>query len=67
MEMLRGNDLFFVEIDLTLGCNTEIVAGEVVISKSKTSCGPRHDCQHAMWPPEAHEFDTPKLEGLNKA
>ena len=29
-----------------------------MISKSKTSCGPRHDCQHALWPPEAHEFDA---------
>ena len=35
-----------------------LLPGEVVISKSKTSCGPRHDCQHAMWPPEAHEFDN---------
>ena len=33
--------------------------GEVVTSNSKTLCGPRHDCQHAMWSPEAHEFDTP--------
>ena len=36
---------------------------EVVISNSKTSCGPRHDCQHAMWPPETHKFDTPVLHG----
>ena len=38
--------------------------GEVVIFKSKTSCGPRHDCQHAMLPREAHEFDTPVLVNL---
>ena len=24
--------------------------------------GPWHDCQHAMWPPGAHEFDTSDLE-----
>ena len=24
--------------------------------------GPRHDCQHAMWPPEAQEFDTPDVK-----
>ena len=23
--------------------------------------GSRHDCQRAMWPPEAHEFDNPAL------
>ena len=25
---------------------------------------PRHDCQRAMWPPEAHKFDTPALDDL---
>ena len=38
----RGNDLFFLEIDLA-------------------TIGPRHDCQHAMWPQEAHKFDIPVL------
>ena len=27
----------------------------------KPSCGPGHDCQHAMLLPEAHEFETPEL------
>ena len=36
---------------------------EVVISNSKTSCGPRHDCSYMQCgPPEAHEFDTPGLK-----
>ena len=60
----RDNDFFFriKLIELAAGFSTEIVNGEVVTSKSKTSCGPRHDCQRAMWLPETHEFDTPGLE-----
>ena len=29
--------------------------------KIEIACGPRHNFQHAMWPPEAREFDTPAL------
>ena len=57
----RAND-FFLEIDLSAGYITETVAGKVVISES----GPRNDCQHAMWPPEADEFDTPALARTKK-
>ena len=32
---------------------------KVVISKSKTSCGPRNKFQPTMWPPGAHGSDTP--------
>ena len=35
---------------------------EMVISKSKTSRGPRHDCQRAMWPSETHEFGAPGVD-----
>ena len=47
---------------LRYGLHCRDRCGEVVISKSEASCGPRHDCQHAMWPPEAHEFDTPDVK-----
>ena len=37
--------------------------GEVLLSKPKTSCGLRHDWQHAMWPPETH-YLTPLMTPL---
>ena len=62
-----GSDHFFLEMNITSSHITETVAREVVFSKSKSSCGPRHDCQHAMWPPENHEFHAPALECEHRA
>ena len=36
-------------------------------NKSKITCGPQHNFQHAMWPPEAREFDTPALQYLGRS
>ena len=51
----RGNDLFLLEIDLATIANTFWKIDHATI-------GPRHDCQRAMWPPEAHEFNIPSLQ-----
>ena len=53
---------FFLEIDLTSGYITEIVAqrsGDLQIQNFMRSSA---RLIYAMWPPEAHEFDTPGLE-----
>ena len=50
---------FFLEIDLTLGYITETVAqrsGDLQIENLMRSSAQLLIC--AMWPPEAHEFDT---------
>ena len=47
---------FFLEIYLATIANT-------ILGIDLATIGPRRDCQHAMWPPEAHEFDTPVLNG----
>ena len=60
MEMLEKVTTFLLEIDLAAGYITETVArrsGDLQIEKHS-----RHDCQHAMWPSEAHEFDTPDVQ-----
>ena len=45
-------DLFFLEIDLTLGHITEIVAGKSGVFQIEI----------IMWPLETHEFDTPGVQ-----
>ena len=54
---------FFLEIDLTSGYITEIVtrrSGDLQIENFMRPSARLPIC--AMWPPEAHEFDTPALE-----
>ena len=54
---------FFLEIDLTSGYNTEIFArrsGDIQIENFMQPSARLLIC--TMWPPEAHEFDTPVLE-----
>ena len=54
--------LFFLEIDLTSGYITEIVAqrsGDLQIQNLMRPSA--RLLIYAMWPPEAHEFDTPAL------
>ena len=58
----RGDNLFCLEIDVTLGYITEIVAwrsGDLQIENFMRLSARLLIC--AMWPPEAHEFDTPDL------
>ena len=53
---------FFFEIDFTSGYITKIVArrgGDLQIENFMRPSARLHIC--AMWPPEAHEFDTPAL------
>ena len=50
-------------INFTSGCITVIAArrsGDLQIEN--ILCGPRHNSQHTMWPPEVHEFNTPGLD-----
>ena len=59
----RNDDLFFLEIDLTSGYITEIVgrrSGDLQMENFMPPSARLLIC--AMWPPEAHEFDTPNLE-----
>ena len=58
-----GGDLFLRSTSLwaTLHKLWRSLPGKVVVSKSKMACGPQHNSQHAMWPPETREFDTLEL------
>ena len=56
---------FFLEIDLTSGYITEIVAQRSDDFQIQNFMRPSAQLLiYATWPPEAHEFDTP---GLNYA
>ena len=53
---------FFLEIDLTSGYITEIVAQKSGELQTQNFMRPSARLLiYAMWPPEVHEFDTPGL------
>ena len=58
-------EIFFFEIDLTSGYITEIVAqrsGDLQIQNFMRPSA--RLLIYAMWPPEAHEFDTPDVNAI---
>ena len=60
---------FFLEIDLTSGYITEIVAQRSGDNQIENFMRPSTRLViYAMWPSEAHEFDTPdvKSQSLNE-
>ena len=63
---LRGKNFIYRRSTSVRATLRRSLPGEVLISKSKILCGPRHNSNIQCGPPEAHEFDTPALNNLRR-